>query len=251
MSDTETSKRKVPSVKEVLAEQDRQADLLKATTVAPTTNLPVPAEDAFSRHVNELTAGTFVFPGTLFDMHGIDGTYNTVSGNTEIKIGGLYVPHFEETYWGYVHYGDENRGVRWKLACLAVKDDLPCRKDLDDQDKTKWLTGKFSPQPEDPWKEVYACPLEAKDAGGELYVFLARTPTTRAFMKSILLRYNRHPRTQRGFRPIIRLDVEHFFNSYNNKQPKPAWPFVDWIDANGVSFSAQQAHAEFKDSVPF
>jgi hypothetical protein len=246
MSNVETSKRKAPSVQQVLAEQEKQAGLPKA---APAANLPVPAEDAFSRHVSELTTDAFVFPGTLFDMHGINGTYNTISGDTEIGAGGLYVPSFEETYWGYVNYGAD--GVRYVMKCLAAKDDLPRRADLGDQDKTKWPISEFNHQPEDPWKEIYACPLMAKDAGGELLVFLARSPTTRRFMKSILNRYDKHPRKQRGLRPVIRLEIETFKNSFGNMQPKPAWPFVDWINPDGSSISARQEHDEFNDEIPW
>jgi hypothetical protein len=61
----------------------------------------------------------------------------------------------------------------------------------------------------------------AQDAGGELLVFLARSPTTRRFVKTALNSYDRHPRKLRGLKQVIRLDIQTFKNSFNNMQPKP------------------------------
>jgi hypothetical protein len=247
MNNEETPKRKVPTVKEILAEQERlPVELAKANSAV---NLPVPAEDMFSPHVCELTGDAFTFPGTLFDMQGIDGTYNTLSGDVEIPRGGLYKPSFKNTYWGFVKYTED--GPIYEMKCLAGGEDLPQRADLGDLDKTKWVKGKYSPEPEDPWKEHYACPLEAADKGGELLVFIARSPTTRRFMKIILNTYNTHPRKLRGLEPVIRLDIQIFKNSFNNDQPKPWWPFVDWLNPDGSSISAVQKRGEFGDTVPF
>jgi hypothetical protein len=91
--------RPAPSVAQVLATQKADQTIDRAGNVIRAEQpLLAAAGDAFDRHLDELTAGSFSFPGTLFHLHGVDGTCNIIGEDTEIAKDRLFVGLFDDAF---------------------------------------------------------------------------------------------------------------------------------------------------------
>ena len=87
---------------------------------------------------------------------------------------------------------------------------------LGDLDRSKWETGKFGDEPEDPWTPVIEFPLTHRETG-EAYTFTAQSKTSLAAAKDFLGLSRRLPES---FLPIVRLHVGLFKGKFGSvKKP--------------------------------
>ena len=117
----ERAKARAPSVQQ-------QLDNLKPTEVldrqgnchplpAPTSATDVAAEDAFDRHVDELTADNITFP-RKFSMQGVEGTYGIIGEDTKIEKDREVVALLDGTMWGYARLV-AGEPARFAFGCFS------------------------------------------------------------------------------------------------------------------------------------
>ena len=246
----EAKPRPAPTVAQVLAAQKPTEAIDCAGNIVPATPSAVAADDAFERHMDELTADNIIFPGKMFKLDSTTGVYTVIGENTEIAKDQLLDSLFDGSLWGYVRV-IEGEPAKFALGSLGDAAGLPHRENLGDDDPSKWPINKFTRQPADPWQEQYIVPFMAKDAGAELLAFVARNHTARKAMKMLLHSYKIHPRRKMGLRPVIKLGVTSFESQYGSTLWKPSWQFVEWVNGDGASMTPLQLKAEFADEVPF
>jgi hypothetical protein len=79
------------------------------------------------------------------------------------------------------------------MASVFPEDQSPERDTLGDTDERKWPQGKFSNEPEDPWRVRLEVPMEHAETG-EQYTFVAMSKTALGAVKDLLNQCRRLPR---------------------------------------------------------
>src|SRR5262249_29874337 len=115
---------------------------------------------------------------------------------------------------------------------IGADAEVPGREELGDLDKSQWPCG-FG-QKQDPWKEQIAFPLARRDAGGELFVYVARGPVALNSVADLLGRWRRTPKRQSGLIPVIRLENGTYpSKKFGGFKPKPLLVIVGWVTKDG------------------
>jgi hypothetical protein len=116
--------------------------------------------------------------------------------------------------------------------------DVPERDELGDNNPTEWPVGLSGVQ-EDPWKEQFAIPMQRHDAGGELYVYIARGIVAVNSAGDLLGRWRYHPKRAAGGIPVIRIESGTYFSKkFSGRKPKPVLKIADWVTRTGEPLPA-------------
>ena len=129
-------------------------------------------------------------------MRGSEATFN----------GQEFVVDVYSATGGFLKFKGKGEPPERHTGPIFPKDQAPSRASLGDLDRSKWETGKFGDEPEDPWTPVIEFPLTHRETG-EAYTFTAQSKTSLAAAKDFLGLSRRLPES---FLPIVRLDVGSF-----------------------------------------
>ena len=76
--------------------------------------------------------------------------------------------------------------------------------------------------------------LARRDAGGELFVYVARGSVALNSVADLLGRWRRHPKRQAGLIPVIRLENGTYpSKKFGGFKPKPLLSITDWVTKDG------------------
>ena len=172
-----------PTTAQILAQQkaDSERERAERETALPETKqellasaLRVPAatssEEALERHLSQWGGSG----GRLIGFNGSTGIHRTLDDGVEMPSGTEFVAFLHETQRGFIKF---NEGAPPDVRMVSISEDaeLPRREELGDLDQSKWPRG-LDDNRQDPWKEQIAIPLAPRDAGSELFVYVARGP---------------------------------------------------------------------------
>jgi hypothetical protein len=66
---------------------------------------------------------------------------------------------------GYIKFGEKGQAPKKHLGSIFPKDAAPLRSSLGNTDKSEWVRGRFSDEPQDPWTAVIEIPVKHKETG--------------------------------------------------------------------------------------
>ena len=135
------------------------------------------------------------------------------------------------------------------MASVFPEDQSPERDTLGDTDERKWPQGKFSNEPEDPWRVRLEVPMEHAETG-EQYTFVAMSKTALGAVKDLLNQCRRLPP---GYEPRVRLDVASFKSKFGPVK-KPQLTITGKVETNGNGRAHEEDGAKdapFNDSIEF
>jgi hypothetical protein len=135
------------------------------------------------------------------------------------------------------------------MASVFPEDQSPERDTLGDTDERKWPQGKFSNEPEDPWRDRLEVPMEHAETG-EQYTFVAMSKTALGAVKDLLNQCRRLPP---GYEPRVRLDVASFKSKFGPVK-KPQLTITGKVETNGNGRAHEEDGAKdapFNDSIEF
>jgi hypothetical protein len=141
----------------------------------------------------------------LMKFDGRSGTYVKI-GSDESFNGQEFIVDVFNIKGGYVKFGEKGQAPEKHLGHIFPKDEAPLRSTLGNLDKSQWSKGKFSEEPEDPWRRLIEMPMCHKETG-ESYIFTAINNNALAAIKDLLGQCRRLPE---GFLPSIRLNTASF-----------------------------------------
>src|ERR1700723_3172847 len=141
----------------------------------------------------------------LLKFDGRAGNY-LVRGGEATFDGQEFVVDVYSATGGFLKFKGKGEPPERHTGPIFPKDQAPSRVSLGDLDRSKWETGKFGDEPEDPWTPVIEFPLTHRETG-EAYTFTAQSKTSLAAAKDFLGLSRRLPES---FLPIVRLDVGSF-----------------------------------------
>jgi hypothetical protein len=222
---------------------------LPATTV--TSAQPVATSDeALDRHLAEWGGGG----GRLFGFNGSTGIHRTYDDGVEVPAGTKFVAHLHETQRGFINFShDGPPDVR--MVRIGENAETPERDALGDHDQNLWPIG-LSGGKEDPWKEQFAIPMQRHDAGGELFIYVARGSVAMNSVKNLLGSWRWHPNRQNGLIPVIEIKNGTYPSKrFGGLKPKPVLAIVDWVTRTGAPPTPlpppKPLRVEMNDSIPF
>jgi hypothetical protein len=226
--------RPAATVAQVLAAQ--QAPVSAAPPPAPVKEI-LPAltgttsREAFNRHIADWSGNSM--QALMVGFNGNTGIYSVMSDGTEIPPGSEFVAAVDQLRKGWIKFND---GAPRDTVMIGIAEDgeLPARDELGDNDPAKWGPG-LDGRPRDPWQPQYLLPLQSRNEGGELFIFVARSVTAMNTVEGLLNRVRLHPKARAGMLPVIKLMSGSFQNKKFNKiQPKPLLPITGWVNADGT-----------------
>jgi hypothetical protein len=176
----------------------------------------------------------------LLKYDGRAGTYLKVGTEDTFNTQEFVADIFSAT-GGYVKFKGKGEAPEKKMGLIFPKDLAPLRRTLGDLDKSAWVKGKFSEEPEDPWRRVIELPLRHKE-NGDAYTFTATNNNALSAVKDLIGQCRRLPE---GFNPIIRLNTASFKGKFGPvKKPVLTITGKLQIDTGG-------AEDAFDDEIPF
>jgi hypothetical protein len=194
--------------------------------------LPAPATtasgEALHRHLSEWGGGS----GRLIAFNGSTGIHRTLDDGVEVPPGTEYVAFLHKTQKGFIKF-NEGAPPAIRMVSISADADVPGRGELGDLDQSQWPCG-LDRQKQDPWKEQIAFPLGRRDAGGELFVYVARGSVALNAVADLLGRWRHHPKRQAGLIPVIRLESGTYpSKKFGGFKPKPLFVIVGWVTKHG------------------
>ena len=183
-----------------------------------------------------ISSGAAKFVG--FD--GKEATYK-VQGVDQPLNGQQFIARIHDAVGGYIKFNGKETQPERRMGNVFPKDEAPDRDTLGDLDESKWPAGKFSKEPEDPWRSRLEIPLEHAETG-EQYVLVAMSKTALGAMKDLLNQCRRLPP---GYEPRIRLDTATFKSKFGPVK-KPLLTITGKVESNG-----QAKDNPFDDSAEF
>jgi hypothetical protein len=130
---------------------------------------------------------------------------------------------------GYIKFGEKGQAPEKHLGPIFPKDEAPLRSSLGNADKSEWVKGRFSDEPEDPWTAVIEIPLKHKETGEE-FLFCAQSKTSLGAARDFLTQARKVPQ---GFNPVICLGVGSFKSRFGAIK-KPVLSIVGKVPNNGA-----------------
>ncbi len=130
--------------------------------------------------------------------------------------------------------------------------EAPKRETLGDRDQQSWPVG-LDGNKQDPWKQQYAVPMARHDAGGELFIYVARGEVAMNSVGDLLGRWRRHPRRQAGLIPVIRIENGTYPSKrFGGLKPKPVLTIDGWVTRSGEPPPPPvPVRVEMDDEIPF
>jgi hypothetical protein len=114
------------------------------------------------------------------------------------------------------------------MGSVFPKDAAPPRDTLGDLDEEAWPEGKFTGEPEDPWRPRLEIPMEHAETGEE-YTLVAMSKTSLSALKDFL---NKCQKVPSGYVPRIRLDTATFKSKFGPVK-KPLLTITGKVESNG------------------
>ena len=151
------------------------------------------------------------------------------SGSDESFNDQEFVADVHAARGGYIKFGEKGQAPEKHLGSIFPKDEAPLRSSLGNTDKSEWVKGRFSDEPEDPWTAVIEIPLKHKETGEE-FLFCAQSKTSLGAARDFLTQARRVPQ---GFNPVIRLGVGSFKSKFGPIK-KPVLSIVGKVPGNGA-----------------
>jgi hypothetical protein len=176
----------------------------------------------------------------LLKFDGRAGNY-VVRGSDDTLNNQEFVADIYAARGGYLKFGAKGQPPERQLGSVYPKDEAPARSSLGNLDKSEWVAGKFSEEPEDPWTQVIEIPLRHRESG-EAFVFTAASKTSLAAAKDLLGLCRRLPE---GFEPVVRLAIGSFKGKYGVVK-KPTLPII-----GKVAIEGGDEQNPLDDEVPF
>ena len=221
-----STRREADSESETEERQPKKQQL--AARAAPAVPVTITSDEALDRHLSEWGGSG----GRLIAFNGSSGIHRTLDDSVEVPSGTDFVAFLHETQKGYIKFNDD---APPDVCMVAINQDaeVPQRKELGDLDQSKWPRG-LDGNKRDPWKEQIAIPLARCDAGGELFVYVARGAVALNSVADLLGRWRRHPKRQAGLIPVIRLENGTYpSKKFGGFKPKPLLLIIDWVTKDG------------------
>ena len=231
---------------------DKQTQQIPETTqqltVAPTLVPATTSDEALEGHLAEWGGSG----GRLFAFNGTSGIHRTLDDDVEVPDGTEFIAFLHETQCGFIKFNPDGppdaRMRRIDEDARAIE-----RSTLGDNDPTEWPIG-LNGEKTDPWKEQFAVPMARNDAGGELYVLVARGVVAMNSVRNLLGRWRFHPKRREGLIPVIRVKNGTYFNKrFNADRPKPEYVVVAWATKTGAPPPASaplSLAVEMNDAIP-
>ena len=166
------------------------------------------------------------------------------SGSDESFNDQEFVADVHAARGGYIKFGEKGQAPEKHLGSIFPKDEAPLRATLGDTDKSEWIKGRFSDEPEDPWTAVIEIPLKHKETGEE-FLFCAQSKTSLGAARDFLAQARRVPQ---GFNPVIRLGVGSFKSKFGPIK-KPVLSIIGKVPSGGAVNGKDQP--PFSDSLEF
>jgi hypothetical protein len=167
----------------------------------------------------------------LLKFDGRAGNY-LVRGSEATFDGQEFVVDVYSATGGFLKFKGKGEPPERHTGPIFPKDQAPSRASLGDLDRSKWETGKFGDEPEDPWTPVIEFPLTHRETG-EAYTFTAQSKTSLAAAKDFLGLSRRLPES---FLPIVRLDV----GSFNGKFGPVKKPVLSMIGKSPIETESNE-----------
>jgi hypothetical protein len=133
-----------------------------------------------------------------------------VRGVEQPLNGEQFIAHPDGAVGGYIKFNGKETQPERRMGSVFPKDLAPARDSLGDTDAGAWPDGKFSGEPEDPWRPRLEIPLEHAETGEE-YIIVGMSKTSLAALKDFL---NRCQKLSPGFAPRVRFDVATFKSKF-------------------------------------
>jgi hypothetical protein len=158
---------------------------------------------------------------------------STLDDDVEVPDGTEFVAFLHETQRGFIKFNPDGPPAA-QMVRIDENAKVPNRETLGDNDPAEWPPG-LNGDKVDPWKEQFAVPMARNDAGGELYVLVARGVVAMNSVRSLLGRWRLHPKRREGLIPVIRVKNGTYFNKrFNDDRPKPEYVIVWWVTKTGA-----------------
>jgi hypothetical protein len=198
---------------------------LKTVVAAPATTT---SDEALERHLSEWGGSGL----RLIAFNGSTGIHRTLDDGVEVPPETEFMAFLQETQRGYIKF-NEGASPDVRMVSISANAEVPRREELGDLDQSHWPCG-LDGQPQDPWKEQIAFPLARRDAGGELFVYVARGQVALNAVADLLGRYRRHPKRQAGLIPVVRLESGTYpSKKFGGFKPKLVFVIVGWVTKDG------------------
>jgi hypothetical protein len=206
-------------------ETKQQQQLTVATPPVPATR-----EEALDRHLADWGGSG----GRLIAFNGSTGIHRTLDDEVEVPDGTEFIALLHETQKGFIKFNVDGPPDLRMVRIDQIVEDIR-RIDLGDNDKTKWPLDPNGVERTDPWIEQFAFPVECNDAGGELFIYVARGVVAMNSVRSLLGRWRYHPKRKAGLIPVIKVKNGTYYSKrFKANRPKPEFLFVTWVTKTGA-----------------
>jgi len=165
----------------------------------------------------------------------------TVQGSDTPLNGEAFIAHVNEATGGFIKFNGKDEQPERHMALVFPDDQSPDREALGDTDERKWPKGKFSNEPEDPWRVRIEIPIEHAETG-EAYILVAMSKTALGAVKDLLNQCRRLPA---GYEPVVTLNVGSFKSKFGPVK-KPVLTITGKVACNDENGRAGEA--PFNDS---
>jgi hypothetical protein len=241
--------------KQVLAEQQKQADDERAHKAAPTqlptvgkTALPVGSDphDLRQRLLNDIAPSGIV--GRLIRFDGKEGRFFYVDSDETIDGTADFTVLCDETLVAWVKFQPEGPPLREGGLFYAPGFALPERPSLGDADPRDWKPG-LSGKPEDPWKLEMSLVLK-RPATQELLTFSTLNKTGRRAVGGLLKHYDRLRRSSPGSFPVVRLKPGGYDDDQFGWVHTPTFPVVGVSPGHTAAIPDTSLKGDLNDEIP-
>jgi hypothetical protein len=243
------------STKQVLLEQQKQADDERARKAAPTqlpavgkATLPATADphDLRQRLLNDIAPSGIV--GRLVRFDGKAGRFLFVDNDETVDATESFTVLCDETLVAYVKFQPEGPPLREGGLLYATDFALPERSTLGDLDPRAWETG-LSGKPEDPWKLEISLVLK-RSTTQEMLTFTTMSKTGRRAVGGLLKHFDRLRRSSPGSFPVVRLKPGHYNDDRFGPVPIPTFPVVGVSPGYTAAIPDTSVKGDLNDEIP-
>jgi hypothetical protein len=197
-------------------------------TVKAPQQLPATSDEALDRHLAEWGGAG----GRIFAFNGSTGIFRTIDDGVEVPVGSKFVAILHETQKGFIKFNGDGAPPDVKMVRIDQNADIE-RDELGDLDQSQWPLG-MNGEIEDPWKPQFAIPMQRHDAGGEIFIYVARGIVQMNAVGDLLGRWRFHPKRKAGFIPVIRIESGTYpSRKYGGRKPKPMLVIDGWVTLTG------------------
>jgi hypothetical protein len=246
--------RKSPSTEVVMAALKKQAERdtagVQASLPAIVKENPTqaPALQSADDYFNRSPGGIAIGPISKFD--GKDGKFVTLADGAEVPQGKARVLLADFVWAGLRRFYGEGEPPGHAGGLLFGEGyRRPARSELDDPDPSFWPSGKFSGQPEDPWRECVYLPLEDRETG-EVGTLVMSGATQIIAADGLLQHYRNARRRFPDQYPVVQLAVGRYKHRKFGMLPKPMFKLVGMVAKDTVAAPDTSLAADMNDEIP-